>query len=468
MRQVTLKSAVCALLLWSGAQASVMGQELSKNFTTPKEEGYTLARTTQVDGLTCEHYEKGSSELRTLRKPNGDFITYAEDPDGFNKAPESNDAKANNAVGSYRFTHSDGIVMTRANDTLTVKLKNGNILYMTNVNVMWSFFVKPYAFYEQLPKFYRGKIVKVALASNPKVTYKYYKGITIGNRGYWCDSKGNFEPYVMTVPVEGSTDGRTVTFYAGRNDSIVKAEQKGKKEQWSNTLAMTYYYANGDKVIISDEDNYMLEGSIRHFKNGVLKVKNGKMNFTSKDGAIFVGYFKEQLVNGSYTCAPEASVLRAQELTPWDGTIQLADGTMDDVVQGKSRLLMQKEANAELAKLKSSVKQKLAQLGQKYGAAYVTSLSNNGVIKVGTPMACITEYLDITNPTRANNYEKYKPSYKEPSIRDVAQYGKTAKRVELWNFIGYGTSARFMLVNGKVAAVYSQNEEALMLDAKFR
>lgn len=175
--------------------------------------GYTLTRTTEIDGMKCEHYEKGTEELRTFKKSNGDFFTCKEDLNGFNKAPDDKEK----AIGSLRLTSEDGIVLERLNDTYSVVLKNGNRFLMEGIGIPYKEFKKPYSFYGTLKSFYEKKIKVVYLANNPNVAYPCTNGnITIGNRVYACDVEGNFTPYMMTATVEGSDE--KVSFYASPTD----------------------------------------------------------------------------------------------------------------------------------------------------------------------------------------------------------------------------------------------------------
>jgi hypothetical protein len=74
--------------------------------------GFTLTRSTTIDGIKCDHYEKEGKEYRTFKKNNGDFMTFAEDPDGFNNAPSEKD----NSIGFYRMTTNDNVVLTNDNE----------------------------------------------------------------------------------------------------------------------------------------------------------------------------------------------------------------------------------------------------------------------------------------------------------------------------------------------------------------
>lgn len=97
-----------------------------------------------------------------------------------------------------------------------------------------------------------------------------------------------------------------------------------------------------------------------------------------------------------------------------------------------------------------NAKRRIANLRQKYGAVYVNSLMNTGNIKVGTPVALLEEYIPLFN--RIYSAIPLELHYYEPTTRDMQQYGRNAKRVEVNNGL-----YSFMVVNGKVVTVYQQS-----------
>ena len=157
----------------------------------------TLISTTTINGIKCEHFIKDGKYLRTLKKGNGDYITYKEDPNGLDKAPDEDNKEANDAIGSFRYTHSDGMVLVRENDSLTVKLKNGNLLKMVNINIPWEEFINPLGFYDYYDDFYKRKIVKVYLTDQPNMGYSCNNGIfSKDGKEYKIESDGKIS--VMT------------------------------------------------------------------------------------------------------------------------------------------------------------------------------------------------------------------------------------------------------------------------------
>lgn len=354
MSKTRFALAICIQLFLFCITQRLMAQNPNE-FSTPEKMGYTLTKTTTLDGLKCDHYEKDGVELRTLKKQNGDFITIKEDPDGFNKAPDPNDYNGGESIGSYRITYDDGITLSKVGDTVSATLKNNNRLVMKSAEISYQLFKEPGNFYDNMD-FFWGITNEVYLAKQPEIPYPCSNGvITINNKKYKSNSKGDFLLYTINVPLEG-TD-KTIDMYACELDSIIKV----------NADCTEVYYANGDKVVIKQEASgyisrpielYLQEGTVIHRKNGLLRIKNGKQNFTMNDGTIFTGWFKEQEINGSMEMTMYAWVLQFEELTPYYGTIQYPDGTIEKLSFGESERLLkekrekeQKEGYEKLCKL---------------------------------------------------------------------------------------------------------------------
>ena len=223
-------------------------------------------------------------------------------------------------------------------------------------------------------------------------------------------------------------------------------------------------------------DEYLRKGTVLHKKNGVLKVNSDDMTsrqavtFTMNDGSIYEGTFKDIRKINSY------KLLESDELTPWDGKIQYADGTEDYISSGVSRRAQVKAEEAEKekkreamraeqAKILKSYQQKLSQLGQKYGTANINNLKSAGTIKVGYSVAMLDAYLKVYNQYMEDRVKvengRHNPlalHYYEPSVSEVLKYGKTAKRVKVFGtwFANEIVVGNFMMANGKVAAIYQQ------------
>lgn len=165
------------------------------------------------------------------------------------------------------------------------------------------------------------------------------------------------------------------------------------------------------------------------------------------------------------------------ELIPYEGNIQYADGTTDHYSFGKSQRAetgakeaekaKEREAlKAEVEKILKDLQPELTRHGKKYGAANINSLKTTGQVKVGYSVAMISEYIKVYKFKQATadlNYSRLilaSMRYFEPSVRNMLQYGRTAKRVQILidGSLVYG---RFMMVNGKIAAIYEQTNISL-------
>lgn len=76
-----------------------------------ENEGYTLTRTSTIDGIKCDHYEKGDSKLRVFRKSNGDYVVDFEDEFGFDRVPQGKNDELhllNEDWLAYSVTSSEG------------------------------------------------------------------------------------------------------------------------------------------------------------------------------------------------------------------------------------------------------------------------------------------------------------------------------------------------------------------------
>ena len=119
-----------------------------------------------------------------------------------------------------------------------------------------------------------------------------------------------------------------------------------------------------------------------------------------------------------------------------------------------------------MEKVLKDLQPELTRLGKKYGAANINSLKTTGQVKVGYSVAMISEYIKVYKFKQATadlNYSRpilASMRYFEPSVRDMLQYGRTAKRVQILidGSLVYG---RFMMVNGKIAAIYEQTNISL-------
>lgn len=367
--------------------AAIVQQSLAQEyFISPEKNGYTLTRSTTIDGLKCDHYEKGSEEVRTFRKSNGDFVTFKEDYDGFNRIPNESDR----SIGSNRITYKDGVVQSCEThpvngfdvNFMIVTLQNGDKLMMNRIiSVDYNSFKTPGEFL--LDKEEIKNITHVNFADNPKVFHRCKDGkITIGQTVYACDNKGNFRKGSLLFPVEGTNEKLEV--HVVESEGLMRIEKDHNGDY-------IYNYANGDKVIkgfYSKSDiqsllnEYVLkDGTTKHFENGVLKIKNGNFLFYMNDGSIFKG-------SSAYEPFKE-DIIRSKKITPYHGKIQYANGTVDEIRGGDSKIETEKRKKENEKKEIQKRKQDYGKLCKIYGKKYVDAAIAGQVI-VGMPVKLLT------------------------------------------------------------------------------
>ena len=285
----------------------------------------------------------------------------------------------------------------------------------------------------------------------------------------------------------GKADDFLSKFDSNYIAAITKAkedyEQKAKKDERD---IVKFLYAG---------DEYLELGTVLHKKNGVLKINTtdytggNEDTFTMNDGSVYIGTFKgkESRANENTTVTPflhsyDIGILDLDELTPWNGTMKLPDGSYDRYEFGQSQNAKEKAEQAEKEKKREAVKKAqaqvlksiqpdLARLKQKYGAATINSLVTTGALKVGYSMTMLNDYIAVYNKYMTARVKiengRHDPlglHYFEPTVSEVLKYGKTAKRMKLGGtmFANELVLANCMVANGKIAAIY-QNTTILAI-----
>ncbi len=255
-------------------------------------------------------------------------------------------------------------------------------------------------------------------------------------------------------------------------DSYIAKKQKedAKREQ-----------AAADSERNNDEDEQKNDASKLRKKNGVLSEKEGTFTmrngwsytghtFTMNDGAVFTGFFKEELdLFGDFGQIYEVKgnnvkLFAAEELTPYHGIIKYANGTTDEIMAGKSSNAKNKAAKAEFDAAMKSAKAGFARLKQKYGAS-VTNLMATGKVNTGYSITMLDEYIKVYNKYKSARIKAENGQddplglrYYQPTTSEVLKYGKTAKRVKLGGtiFANEIVVGEFMIANGKIVEIYRQ------------
>lgn len=277
-----------------------------------------FTRSSVIDGYKCYHYEyeDGSLGIRQFSKENGDYIWFREDPDGLDRIPD----KREESLLSYRITTSRNDTLTCIPRVLYIVFSSGYEYGCNPVPLSWDAFTQAREDFSAFPNSdIYGLSVRYVYSKKYDKTFGNKNGyIEIGNNRYKFNQKGNVWLVQKTINIKGLGD-RNV--YCCMLDSIVGAnllDASGKYE---------VLYANDDKVILQDGSEYLQNGTVIHRKNGILRVKNNRINFTLNDGSVFVGEFDNPCVG------PQEDLLQYEQLIPLRGTIQTRDGKIENFVK---------------------------------------------------------------------------------------------------------------------------------------
>lgn len=244
-----------------------------------------------------------------------------------------------------------------------------------------------------------------------------------------------------------------------------KGMERGKKEIELAEQIKKRMHEEGDKTFgVSPEEDV----SRLRKKNGVLS-EDGR-TFTMNDGTAFTGYFKEELDlfgdSGQYyeVKGNREKVMAADELTPYHGTIKYANGTTDELRAGKSENAKKKASKAEYEAAMKTSKAEFAKLSKKYGAP-INNIKSTGKVNVGYSITMLDEYIKVYNKYKSARIKAENGQddplglhYYQPTVSEAITYGKTAKRVKLGGtiFANEIVVGEFMVVNGKIAAIFRQ------------
>ena len=258
------------------------------------------------------------------------------------------------------------------------------------------------------------------------------------------------------------------------NKEIALAEQIKKRmnDEGDKTFGLLSGQREDDIVVRTADERVLGAGTKIKRKNGVLTVNNdGGMTLTMNDGTVFNGYFKEQ-VNfygdsnqySHFENIADAKLLLAEEFTPYQGDIKYANGTTDKLISGKSVTAQLKAAKEELEAAMKTSKAEFAKLSQKYGAP-INNIKSTGKVNVGYSITMLDEYIKVYNKYKSARIKAENGQddplglrYYQPTVSEAITYGKTAKRVKLGGtiFANEIVVGEFMVVNGKIAAIFRQ------------
>lgn len=354
-----------------------------------------------VGNVTAKHHEKGDEAVRTYLFKDGSFISFLEDENAnYHMAPRELD----DAVGTYKLvfkdgSHVEGQIFKNAYEYDPGRFVNLNFFkyYFTNGNMYHGFndfsgdwmFLSKYQENEDLLKdngmidfnaddqINRGYRKYFVPHENPTKSYRVHNKdqVYMGDRGYVITRTG--------WPIAFCQKVGNKYYYANSTDTIVSVQND------------VIRYSNGDEITMSEinHDTHEIEllGSI-HRNGGVLTTKkvNGKtrIRLTMPNGDFYTGNFKEFTSSGWEVQYFPYNALQHRELNPYNGTWNRG-GKLEEFIEGRSRVEVERQQAAEAAKQKAEVKAYYDKICKEYGKKYVDAALMGNVI-VGMPEKLFT------------------------------------------------------------------------------
>lgn len=363
---------------------------------SPSEEGFQLVKTSFIDGVKCEHYEKDGLKVRTFIKDNGDFITIKEDEYGVNRIPQyiepyifCSEGKCDYPTRFYfplKFTTKSGIVCTgekvegnngfkfrttfpvgnyiESTNKISYQPKNWQIFKSGDVTI--TKFSGDSLHIDKLNKNYPIVHLKLNALSQLGGTNDCF-GIDVNDRFCELFPDGSISKSFMQ-----KFDGHY--YFANKTDTIVDVIYDKSKEK------KTLKYVNGDEVIIyvdGDEDSFngqVIISSHIHRNGGILR----RDVLELPDGRVYEGSFLNRYGKASRSLtspisnAPEANILSFDTLTYWYGTMTLPpDGRIVEYSHGQTEEEIKREAEKKRKQEEAEEKAAYNQLCTKFGKKYV-------------------------------------------------------------------------------------------------
>ena len=388
---------------------------------SPSEEGFQLVKTSTIDGVKCEHYEKNGLKVRTFTKDNGDFITIKEDEYGFDRISENNinpyvsDPSCESPTFlsfPSRFSAKSGIICTREKvegyneGKYQTAFPDGSYVESTNKLAYfpetWQIFksgdinITNYSgdslHIDRLNKNY--PIVDIRrFGSSTKYKDDLY-GVIVNDRFCTLFPDGTIsKPFLQKFGNHYYFVNATDTIV----DVVIQADTIYNRIDHSitqiNYLGATLKYTNGDwvKIDLHNQDRYdlsrqNLQSGIIHRNGGIWEIGNHTLKLP--DGRVFKGEFLDR--NGSYSYEQEASSLSFDTLTYYFGSMMLPpDGRIVKYSFGQTEEERKREAEKNRQQKEVVEKAIYNQLCNKFGKKYVDAAL------AGTPIVGMPEQLFV-------------------------------------------------------------------------
>ena len=382
---------------------------------SPSEEGFQLVKTSTIDGVKCEHYEKDDLKVRTFIKDNGDFITTYEDSYGFDRIPESDIdtwiwcRSCDYPTRFYfpsRITTQSGIVCTRekVEGSNEFKFRNsfpvGNYIESTNTISSYPKTWQNFKSGDVTITYYSGDSLHIEKLNKnyPIVDLRRdvdleYVGIMVNDRFCTLFPDGSISKSFLQKFDEHY-------YFANTTDTIVDVIDG--KDNKTKTLK----YANGDEVVIYyDKDVKNTEQFKKHaIKSSSIHRNGGILTFNVlrlPDGRVYQGSFMDRdgragvrswSIYDDDRSLPNASILSFDTLTYYSGNLMLPpDGRIVEYSHGQSEEEIKREAQKSRQQKEAEEKAAYNKLCTKFGKKYVdAALAGKPIVGMPEPLFVVT------------------------------------------------------------------------------
>lgn len=395
---------------------------------SPSEEGFQLVKTSTIDGVKCEHYEKDDLKVRTFIKDNGDFITTYEDSYGFDRIPESDIdtwiwcRSCDYPTRFYfpsRITTQSGIVCTRekVEGSNEFKFRNsfpvGNYIESTNTISSYPKTWQNFKSGDVTITYYSGDSLHIEKLNKnyPIVNLSRdvdleYVGIMVNDRFCTLFPDGSISKSFLQKFDEHY-------YFANTTDTIMDVIDG--KDNKTKTLK----YTNGDEVVIYyDKDVKNTEQFKKHaIKSSSIHRNGGILTFNVlrlPDGRVYQGSFMDRdgragvrswSIYDDDRSLPNASILSFDTLTYYSGNLMLPpDGRIVEYSHGRSEEEIKREAQKSRQQKEAEEKAAYNKLCTKFGKKYVdAALAGKPIVGMPEPLFVVT-----FKPELSQEYENSK------------------------------------------------------------
>ena len=369
------------------------------DYSQLENEGFKLTRSSIIDGIKCDHYEKGESKLRIFKKENGEYLVDNEDEFGFDRVPKTKSFLA------FR------INLPLRKQTLTFNAGDALLEFPTGIRVGLSL---------------EGGFDWDAFKNTDKITLNHKAGNYIllpdnPNKYKWIGYPGDVDRFwgfylindcVYQVDEYGNLHRRAQRFgdyfyYVNSTDSIVDVQITSRRHDIK--------YVNGDSLTIISKEmepkkgsivefvmvytrslDYLYDGGVTgkiHRNGGILEFKSGQHQefiMTNPDGSkCRIFSFKNKLAQRWHIPYLMGELLVEDVLELSDYVHYFPDGREIVYKNGVSEEERKKKKKAKEKAQEEQIKAAIKALNDKYGEKYVeAALSGKPIVGMPEDLLC--------------------------------------------------------------------------------